>query len=807
MFESSPDCVKLLDLDGRLQDMNLNGQCAMEIDDIANLCGKEWRSFWPVSSHPDIDAALEAARTGHAGRFNAYCPTAKGSPRWWDVTVSPIRGNDGEVEGILSVSRDVTALHAADEEQRKSAERLQFLLEAAQVGEWSLDLANGHVWTSRLHDRCFGYDEPVAAWCFEVFVRHVHPDDRLAVEEAYQRALTELREWRFECRVIWPDRSVHWIAGLGNIYRTTEGRAERMDGTVVDITPRKRAEVLADGQKSALELAVAGAPLRSILDKLTRTAELGAGETIIAAVMVMDDDGQRLRHGSAPSLPQSYVDAIDGVEIGPAVGSCATAAFLQETVIVTDIEVDPLWADYREFARLHGLRSCWSQPIFSSRNEVLGTLAIYRTEPWAPTRTEREAMGLLRSTASLILDRHRQAQERQQAETELRELAQVLSTADRRKTEFLATLAHELRNPLAPILNGIEAMTLGESDPGTHNAIRNMMARQATHMTHLIDDLLDVARITSGKLELRKKQVTLNEIVETAVETSLPLIEAGAHELSISMPDEPVWLDVDPTRIAQVIGNLLNNAAKYTARGGHIALVVSLPGETVEVAVTDDGIGLSPEAQSAVFEMFTQVRPSGKKLQDGLGIGLSLVKQLTEMHGGKVAVNSQGLGAGSTFSFRLPLPESDRNSTTCDLSAGEVELDSEQHGRSLRILVVDDNADAAEVLVALLEMDGHELRVAYDGPQALELAEHFMPEVVFLDIGMPGMSGLEVARNIRARPTLAHVTLIALTGWGGDADRAASTSAGFDYHLTKPSNFDDISALLKRLDLAPRVGM
>lgn len=798
MFESSPDCVKLLDLDGRLLDMNRNGQCAMEIDDIASFCGCEWRAFWPQQSHGNIEAALADARAGRMGRFRAFCPTAKGAPRWWDVTVTPISGDSGQIEHILSVSRDVTAQHTAEQELHEGAARLQFILNTAQVGEWSLNITTGRINTSQQHDHCFGYSEPVTDWTIETFISHVHPLDRQHVEAAYRQALAKHEAWRFECRVIWPDHSIHWIGVLGNFYHSTSGQAERMVGTVIDITPRKRAEILAGGQKTALELAVSGAPLLSILDVLTRAAEEGVGETIIASVMLLDDDRRRLRMGSGPSLPEAYRNAIDGVEIGPAVGSCATAAFLKETVIAVDIEHDPLWVEFRALALANNLRSCWSQPILSSQNEVLGTLAVYRSEPWAPTQAEREAMTLLLSTASLVLDRHRQALERQQAEASLRKLAEEARAADRRKTEFLAILAHELRNPLAPILNGIEAMKMGQGDPARLSRIRDMMARQATHMTHLIDDLLDVARITSGKLELRKEWVTLQEIVATAMDASLPLIEAGAHKLNVDMPESTLWLYADPTRIAQVVSNLLNNAAKYTAQEGRIELKVTRDDEAVEVSVTDNGLGLSGEALSTVFEMFTQVRPGGKGLQDGLGIGLTLVQQLVELHGGTVSVISPGLGAGSTFSVRLPMQGAGDLPRTSS-RAKESEIHCTRSGHRLRILVVDDNIDAAEVLVALLEMSEHEVSVAHDGLKAIELAEQFGPDVIFLDLGLPGMSGLEVARNLRAQPRFASVTLVALTGWGAENDRAQSKAAGFDHHFTKPANFDRIEALLTRL--------
>ncbi|TWI52420.1 PAS domain S-box-containing protein [Pseudomonas duriflava] len=799
MFEGSPDCVKLLDLDGRLRVVNRNGQCALEIDDISTVLGGAWCSFWPEESQSEVEASLVAARAGRVTRFSAFCPTAKGAPKWWDVTVAPVRSETGEVEAILSISRDVTALQVAKDEQRENAARLQFMLSAAQVGDWELDLVTGRARTSRLHDQCFGYSQPVDEWSLERFLASVHPDDRERLQRDYEQALATHGEWAFECRVVWPDRSVHWISALGSIYRSKKGQPDRMVGTVVDITSRKRAEAVALGQKKALELALAGAPLPAILDVLTRAAEEGAGETIMASVLLMDPATGCLRHGSAPSLPATYSSAIDGLSVGPAVGSCGTAAYRGEPVMVTDIAQDPLWKDFKTLALTHGLRSCWSQPILSPQGRVLGTLAVYRDHPWEPTAADRESMGLLLNTVALVLDRHQQLMERQQAEADLRALTEELTEANRRKTEFLATLAHELRNPLAPILSGLEVMKLASDDRATLGRVREMMERQAAHMTHLIDDLLDVARITKGKLLLRKERVTLQSIISTAIDTSLPLIEAGAHNLSVQVPEEPLLLDADPTRLAQVISNLLNNAAKYTPKGGCITLGVEQADDAVDITVIDNGIGLTAEALGTVFDMFAQVDQGSAQAQDGLGIGLTLVQRLVELHGGTVMATSPGLGGGSKF--RVHIPTIDQKSTeVLPLRIHQPHIDEQRGG--LRILVVDDNIDAAEVLSTLLEMSGHTLHMVHDGYQALEAVESFRPDVMFLDIGLPDLNGFEVAKALRLKPKLKDMAIIALTGWGAEQDRVQSKEVGFDYHLTKPANFQEIERLLSSLSPA-----
>lgn len=375
---------------------------------------------------------------------------------------------------------------------------------------------------------------------------------------------------------------------------------------------------------------------------------------------------------------------------------------------------------------------------------------------------------------------------------------EALRDADRRKNEFLATLAHELRNPLAPVRNGLQALRLAPDGSAVAARTREMMERQLEHMVRLIDDLLDVSRISSGKLELRRERVSLHAVVERAVEASRPLIAQGAHELRLRLP-EGVLIDADPIRLAQVLSNLLNNSAKYTQKGGRIELSAEQHGTHLIIRVADNGTGIPADMLPKVFELFTQVERTIDRAQGGLGIGLSLARRLVEMHGGTIEAESPGPGLGSTFTLRLACAVAAPN--LADPSpAGPLE---ERPRQGRRILVIDDNVDGAESLSLVLELSGHEVRIAHSGPDALAKARTFVPEIVFCDIGMPGMSGYEVAKRFRADRDLSRAILVALTGWGSDDDRRQALAAGFDHHLTKPVEAGKLRALLAWLAPAP----
>jgi len=386
--------------------------------------------------------------------------------------------------------------------------------------------------------------------------------------------------------------------------------------------------------------------------------------------------------------------------------------------------------------------------------------------------------------------------ERRRLEDSLRDLAANLSDADRRKNEFLAMLAHELRNPLAPISNAARALRLGGEAESLRSA-SDMLERQVQQMSRLVDDLLDMSRITRGKIELRKEPLELAPVVHHAVEAARALYRNMDHELTVTMPDEAMEVSADPTRLAQVIGNLLNNACKFTDRGGHVWLTVEKDGHEAVIRVRDNGIGIAPEHIPGLWEMFAQVDTSLDRSRGGLGIGLTLVKTLVEMHGGTVHAQSEGPMRGSEFTVRLPVLSDVVRPAS---HAAVVEPPSPAVRR--RVLIVDDSEDGAESLAILLQLGGHETHVAHDGVEALEVAEKVRPDVVLLDIGLPRLNGYEVCHRLRKEPWARNLAVVALTGWGQDEDRHRSREAGFDAHLVKPVDHD---ALLKLLASLPGV--
>jgi PAS domain S-box-containing protein len=383
-------------------------------------------------------------------------------------------------------------------------------------------------------------------------------------------------------------------------------------------------------------------------------------------------------------------------------------------------------------------------------------------------------------------------------ETDRLRSERALRNADRRKDEFLATLAHELRNPLAPISMGLELMKISADEPQAAEEVRAMMERQTQQMVRLIDDLLDVSRISRGKLELRRSQVDLASIVRNAVEAARPAIDEAGHKFTLSLPPQKVQLFADPSRLTQVLSNLLNNAAKFTPRGGQIELSGSVQDGELELVVTDNGHGIPSDKLAVIFDMFVQARDALESGHQGLGIGLTLVRRLVEMHGGSVTAQSDGPGKGSRFCVRLPVFEP----TAVHGDARSLPADAVVHRLRRRVLVVDDNVDALKSLSMLVCQLGNEVFQASDGQQAIEAAEQYRPEVILMDLGMPKVSGYDAARRIREEPWGNEILLVATTGWGQDEDRRRTKDAGFDYHFVKPVMPDQIQQVLS---LVPQV--
>ncbi|EKU83671.1 hybrid sensor histidine kinase/response regulator [Massilia timonae] len=760
LFEAIPDCVKLLDMDGMVLAINRNGLLSMEIDDAGTVGGKPWKAYWPQPSHAAIEAALGAARAGGTGHFSAACPTVKGKPKWWDVMVTRTAATGDQETRLLAISRDITEQVRAEALRKEteralhaSRERFEKIVSQASTGVVQIDTAGRIVLANQKYCEMVGRSE---AELLGMSVAEVTaPQSRAQTHDALERLKAGAAGVALDKYYLHKDGSLVSATSSVNALRGPDGEFQGLVAIVLDTT----------GNKQVQE------QLRASEERY-RTLFESVDQGFCIFEMIFDAAGKAVDYRFLEMNPM----------------------FERHTGLV-----DAAGRTAREL--LPGLDDFWFETY--GRVALTGIPARFENEApamgrWFDVYANRIGGPDSRKVALLFSD----VSARKRSEEELRRLADDLAEADRRKTEFLATLAHELRNPLAPIRNGLSVMRLGGDNPAAVGKVREMMERQVGHMVHLIDDLLDVARISGGKLELKRQRADLRAILASAVETSLPLIEAGQHALEVDVPDLPLLMDADATRIAQVVANLLNNAAKYTPARGHIRLSVRREGLEAVIAVSDTGVGIAGDALAGVFQMFNQIGRTVDRSQGGLGIGLSLVRRLVEMHGGSVVAESGGPNAGSVFTVRLPLAEVSDDQAARPLGWDAPAGDGGPAGggeAGLKVLVVDDNVDAALTLSMILEASGHVTRVAHDGYGALEAAREFRPRVAFLDIGMPGMSGYDTARAIRAMEELDGVVLVALTGWGAESDRQRSSEAGFDHHLTKPVQLAVVEELLARL--------
>jgi len=498
-------------------------------------------------------------------------------------------------------------------------------------------------------------------------------------------------------------------------------------------------------------------------------------------VQLLDPNTQTLHIAAQRGFEQEFLEHFRTVSV-ESDSACAHALRTARRFISDDVHrsFDPA---HRAQAIKAGYVSVQSTPLLSAKGELLGVLSThYRTTHQFTERDLRILDLYARPAADFIA--------RMRTDEELRQMAANLAQADRRKTEFLALLSHELRNPLAPIQNSLSAVKLAGRSAANFEEMTAMIERQVAHMVRLIDDLLDVSRITQDKLKLKTERVDFVVLVQQAIQAIQPLCDRNGVDIKVELPNSPLWLLADAVRIAQVVGNLLNNACKFSERNGRIDVSLWKDGQTAVLRVKDVGIGINREHLPRIFDLFAQVESAVERSQSGLGIGLSLVKRLTEMHGGTISVDSAGPGQGAEFVVRLPITD----------EQGDAEHEAYTPNRSpsvpRRVLVVDDNKDSADSLALLLKMLGHEARAVYDGRHGLSLIAEFSPQVAFLDIGMPGLNGYELSRLIRARPHAKSLKLVALTGLGQEEDRQRASEAGFDLHLVKPVTVEALIAVL-----------
>ncbi|RIL01327.1 MAG: hypothetical protein DCC71_18125 [Proteobacteria bacterium] len=646
--------------------------------------------------------------------------------------VAPVLDADGRVAAVLAAYTDISERKAMEGRLRKKERRLRLAMEVAGMGGWEWNVeTNEVIWSDELY-RLFGVPlgTPIS---FEVYLSLLHPDDVAANLEA---ARDVLRTGAFELdyRVVRSDDgATRWFASRGRLMPDL-GEGPVVIGVVTDVTRQREArERLEDALAS---LRASEERYRSLTESLT------------SVVWTTDPQGRF----AGPQPTWSHYT-------GQSAEESAGDGWVQAIHPDDRERVRERWSEARRSgSRYESSGRWWHAASESYRRFEARAVAIH------------DADGEIREWVGTCLD----VEDREQAHDALRE-------ADRRKDEFLATLAHELRNPLAPIRNAAQFLKLQPAADPKVRIASDMVERQVEHMSRLIDDLLDVSRITQGKLQLRRERVHLAEVVQNALDATRPHVERAGHKLGVSLPSESIELYADRVRLAQVLANLLDNACKYTEPGGRIWLTAERRGDDAVVSVRDTGIGIAAEHLAELFEMFTQVGPAAERSGGGLGIGLALVRGLVELHGGAIEARSAGPGRGSEFVVTLPLIAPPASATEADAPPRAA-----ARGPQRSILVVDDNRDSAESMAMMLELGGHRVRTAHAGADALEAARAGRPDLVILDLGMPQMDGYEVCRRLRAEPWGRALRIVALTGWGNEEARRKTRDAGFDAHLVKP---------------------
>jgi PAS domain S-box-containing protein len=749
-LRSIGDAVIATDVTGMIQFMNpiaeqLTGwdeqnARGLPVAQVFKIIGEETRRS--VES-----PAKQVLQDGKTVKANHTILIAKdGTERAIADSGAPIIGDTGQLEGMVLVFRDVSEARRAERTLLMRDTELQIINEYARFPVAHCDTRHHYLFVNKAYAERLGLrpEDCVGKHIRDIAGEPAYQSVRQYIEEALAGRVAE-----FEAEIPYSGNcGSRWMRCIYAPVVDQEGKVGSFVAAVIDITEKKHAErelqrllQAVEAEKERLSLV-----LRSINDEVWFVDSQGQITLVNASAL------QEFEHANAPGVEVG--DLVRNLLILRADGSVRPShetplsRALAGEVIVGEEEIvqTPRAGELRH-------REVYATPVRDHGGQIVGAVAVVRD-----------------------ITQHKRAQA-------------TLRDADRRKDEFIATLSHELRNPLAPIRTAAKIIAAPQLSPTQLQRAQSIIERQVTHMALLLDDLLDIARITQGKLQIKKEPVTLFDVVDAAVEAARPMIDGKNHHLAVSLPPEPVVLDADPLRLSQILSNLLTNAAKYSDPGGHIEIAAVARDDTLTLSVKDDGIGIAPESLAGIFDMFSQVEGVRGRSDGGLGIGLALVKGLTELHGGIIEARSAGLGHGSEFIVRLPLsPSYPVTSTRAADPATPIT-------RS-RILIADDNRDAADSLSMLLELAGHEVRVAHHGRAAVSLAQAFRPHIALLDIGMPDLSGYEVAQALRREPWGQGIRLIALTGWGQEKDRRQALEAGFDHHLTKPIDPDQLEAFI-----------
>jgi PAS domain S-box-containing protein len=682
------------------------------------------------------------SRDGSTATLRCAVRGDDGNARAIEAVVS-VFGVDGRPRKAIATVLDLSTGRRVEATLRESEARYRSALKAGRMGSWETDLRAGtRSWSSEAM-ALFGFDLPGGRGTVggdrDEYEAAMHPDDRHLAKRFHALA-DEVDSFPAEYRIVRPDGTLVWLSGRGLVAaRAPDGKAERLISIMADVTERRHAEEALRKERERVNLALSA-------------GQMGAFDLDIRDDVLWWSPQTYAVFGLTP---ETFTPTREGV--AALVHPDDRSTFLQRRAAAI-AQHEPLALEFRI------LRPDGAATWVSHRGQV-----------------EYDAAGRPVRSFGITMD----ITERKHAEQALRE-------ADRQKDDFIATLAHELRNPLAPIRNAVELLRrTGQRDPQVVWC-RDVIERQVAQMAHLLDDLLDVSRMTHGQFHLRHESLQLETVVERAIEIAQPIVEAAGHALVVELPEQPVALRGDLTRLAQVISNLLINAAKYTAVGGRIRLAATVQRDELAIAVQDNGIGIEARQLPRIFEMFGQVESALARSQGGLGIGLSLAKGLVELHGGRIEARSAGLGQGSEFLVHLPV---DRRPLA---AAAPVSPPTVAPSAPCRLLVADDLREIADSLARIFELMGHTVEVAYDGEDAVRRVAAFRPEVALLDLGMPKLNGYDACRRIRATAWGRGMTLIAQTGWGQDEDRRRTREVGFDHHVLKPIDPGALLALFPR---------
>jgi len=728
VVENSPDCIKIINDRGKLVWVSPRGLGMLEAERLQDLEGRDWVSLWPEGSRTIARAALDLALTGEVASFEEACPTMKGTLKWWNVAVVSIPAAEGQPRNFLSISRDVTEQRSISERLRESEERFRNMADHAPVMIWIAGESGLCSYLSKSWYEFTGL--PPGDDKIADWAVAVHPDELPEVEAKLLEAHRQHSGAPVEYRARRHDGQYRWLLDTAVERRGVDGKFAGYIGSMIDITDRKAAE---SSVRQSEEL------FRTLANSIPQLAWMARpdGKIFWFNQRWYDYIGHDRGTADAENWESFQAAGESAVVMESFHKALRGGTAFQEAFTLRRSDGEQRW------------HLCQMLPI---RDEE-GQLRL-----WFGTHTDI---------------------------TEERE-------AHRKKDQFLATLAHELRNPLAPILTGLEVIRSSPADPATVSRVATMMERQTDQMVHLIDDLLDMSRINTGKIVLKKEKVSLDDVLNSAVEASQPVIRQFGHHFGVNTGGRTIEVEVDPHRMAQVVSNLLSNAAKYTPPGGHILLSYGLDEASRPwITVQDDGDGIDPELHESIFDLFAQ---TDNERQDGLGIGLTLVKSLVELHGGSISVQSDGKGTGSRFTVALSAC-----GPTASAEKKPIPMNNEKSGRWHHVMVVDDGKSTADILAMFFELDGREVSVAYDGEEALASARKRMPDLILMDLGMPRMDGFEAARQIRALPGGETVTMVALSGWGQEKDKKMSRDAGFDDHLVKPVSPNELRHLMDRL--------